>query len=143
MNCHDLDTEGLRHIVHLFPDLTSIGMVSGPLGPWSKVCVDSFVEISQLRRLQLVDLLGLGNITADQSEALERAIRADQELGLLQPEVRRRLPMLHNGTCIRIGSSYHQVFSGIAPGEQLELAIERYWDQQRAKLVQSWCCAVS
>ena len=90
-------------------------MISGPLGPWPKVCVDSFVEISQWRRLDLVYLSGLGNITADQAEALERAIRAEQELGLLQPQVRLRLTMLHNGTCIqlRIGSLYHQVLVGL------------------------------
>ena len=31
VNCHDLDTESLRQIVHLFPDLTRIGTVSGAL----------------------------------------------------------------------------------------------------------------
>jgi len=132
VNCHDLDTESLRHIVHLFPDLTRIGTVSAPLAPWPKVCVDSFVEISKLRKLELVDLSGLDTIPADQAEALECAIRAQQELGLMQPEVRLGLPILHNGTCIqlRIGSSHHQVFSGTAPGEQLELAIDRHWVQQ-------------
>ena len=131
VRCYDLDMEGLRHIVHLFPELTSIGIVTDALGPWSKVGVDSFVEISQLRKLELVDLSGLCDITADQ------AIRAQQELGLLQPDIRLRLAkmMPHNSTCIqlRIGSSHHQRFSGTAPGEQLEVAIERYWQQQRTK----------
>ncbi len=63
---------------------------------------------------------------------MERAIRAQQELGLLQPEIKLCLPILLNGTCIElwIGSSHHQVLSGTAPGEQLKLAIGRYWDQQ-------------
>ncbi len=147
VNCHDLHTEGLRHIVHIFPDLTRIGMVSGPLAPWPKVCVDSFVEISQLRRLELVDLSGpglgrgLGNITVDQAEALECAIRAQQELGLLQPGVRLRLSKMmphHNDIHfqIRISSSYHQVLRGTAPGGRLERAIERYWVQQLAATCQ-------
>ena len=126
-----LYTEGLKHIVHLFPDLTSLGMLSDQthsgheaLRSWPNVCVDSFVEISQLRKLESVDLSGLGSITVGQAKALERAIRAQQELGLLQPSVILRLPkkMPHKGTCpqYQIGSSHHQLLcSGTAPGEQL------------------------
>ncbi len=109
----------------------------GPYGP--VVCVDSFVEISQLRKLELVDLSGLDHITADQVEALERAIRAQQELGLLQPDVTLNLQvpnkMHHNSDYVYflVDSSQHQVFSGTKPDEQLEVAIERYFHQQRVK----------
>ena len=83
----------MKQIVYIFPNLTSIGMIgTDPLERWPKVCVDSFVEVSQLRKLRLVDLSGLGNFTADQAGALERAIRAQQELGLLQPVVELCLP---------------------------------------------------
>jgi len=74
VSCCDLDNEGLSHIVCVFPALTSIGMVKDSQGPWPKVRIDSFVEISQLSKLELVDLSGLANITAGQAEALERAI---------------------------------------------------------------------
>ena len=95
----DLDNEGLSHIVCVFPALTSIGMVKDSQGPWPKVRIDSFVEISQFHKLELVDLSGLANITAGQAEALERAIRAQQELGLLQRDVRFRLPKVpYDGT---------------------------------------------
>ncbi len=76
----------------------------GPYGP--VVCVDSFVEISQLRKLELVDLSGLDHITADQVEALEHAIRAQQNLGLLQPNFRLCLHMPkvipHNEICVQL-----------------------------------------
>ena len=105
-------------------------MISNSLARWSKVCVDSFVELSQLRKLKLVDLSGLGNFTADQAGALERAIRAQQELSLLQPDVELRLPKMipHGGICFQlwIDSSYQQVTSRTQPGEQVEVAIERY-----------------
>ena len=137
--CRRLGTEGLRHIVRVFPNLTSIGMVTklDIQAPWPMVCIDSFVEISQLRKLELVDLSGLINITADQAEALECAIRAQQELGLLQPIVRLFLPnrSTHNGTCIHlwINSSHQQVFSRTEPDEELDVAIERYQHRQRVK----------
>jgi len=44
--------------VCVFPNLTSVGMVTDSQAPWPKVCIDSFVEISQLRKLELVDLSG-------------------------------------------------------------------------------------
>ena len=135
VSCCDLDNEGLRHIVCVFPDLTSIEMVKDSKGPWPKVRIDSFVEISQLRKLELIDLSGLANITAGQAEALERAIRAQQELGLLQRDVRFRLPKTpYDGTCTQlwVDLSQQQFFSGIEPGEQLEVALERYCPQQRA-----------
>ena len=101
------------------------------------MCVDSFVEASQLRKLRLVDFTRLGNFTADQAEALERAIRAQQELGLLQPDVELCLPKMipHGDTCIQlyIDSSYQQVFSRTKPGEPVEVAIERCCRQQRVK----------
>jgi len=137
VGCCQLGTEGLRHIVRVFPNLTSVGMVTDSQAPWPKVCIDSFVEISQLRKLELVDLSGLAHITAHQAEALERAIRAQQELGLLQPDVRLCLPKMftQNGTCIQlwIDSSHQQVFSRTEPGEQLDVAIDRYWHQQHVK----------
>ncbi len=56
---------------------------------------------------------------------------------MLQPDVRLRLPKMftHNGTCIQlwIDSSHQRVFSRTEPGEQLDVAIERYWHQQRVK----------
>ena len=91
--CHQLGTEGLKHIVHVFPNLTSIGMMTqSELSFKPKVHIDSFVEISQWRKLELVDLSGLDYISAAQAEALKRAIRAQQELGLLQPTVELFLP---------------------------------------------------
>jgi len=140
--CYDLDTAGLRHIVCVFPELTSIRMVAEPkehLVPWPVERVDSFVEISQLRKLELVDLSGLGNITADQAEALKCAIRAQQELGLLQPNVRLVLQVCQDDVsrrcCVHLffNSSQRQVFSETKPNEQLEVAFERYLHQQRAK----------
>ncbi len=137
VSCCDLDAQGLKHIVCIFPNLTSIGMITDSLARWPKVCVDSFVEVSQLRKLRLVDLTGLGSFTADQAEALERAIRAQQELGLLQPDVELRLPKMlpHGDTCIQlyIDSSYQQVFSRTKPGERVEVAVERCCRQQRVK----------
>lgn len=135
VNCHDLDTEGLRHIVHIFPDLTRIGMLSAPqaswpLAPWPKVCVDSLVEISQLRRLELVGLSRLGTVAVGHAAPLERAIRAQQELGCSQMLDCLSFWMPHNYPCtqvrFRISPSDHQVFSGTAPGlgERLERAIE-------------------
>ena len=136
--CHDLDTEDLRHIVCVFPNLTSICIsaeseVRRPMG-----CVDSFVALSQMRKLKLLDLSGLDHITADQVEALERAIRAQQNLGLLQPNFRLCLHMPkvipHNEICVQllIDSSHNQlVFSGTKPGEQLEVAFERYLHRHR------------
>ena len=134
VSCCDLDNEGLRHIVCGFPHLTSIGMVKESKGSWPKVCIDNFVEISQLRKLELVDLSGLANITAGQAEALERAIRAQQELGLLLRDVRFCLSKNpYDGTCTQlwIDFSKQQFFSRIEPGEQLEVALERYCHQQR------------
>ena len=134
--CRQLGTEGLKHIVHVFPNLTGIGMITES-GLQPMVPIDSFVEISQLRKLELVDLSGLDHITADQAEALERAIRAQQELGLLQPTVRLRLPkrFTYNSTCfhLRTNSSHQQVFDKIEPYEILDVAIERYWRRQRVK----------
>ena len=88
-----------------------------------------------MRRLELVDLSGLANITADQAEALEGAIRAQQELGLLQQDVRLCLPKIpYDGTCTQlwIDFSQQQFFCGIEPDEQLEVALELYCHQQRA-----------
>ena len=67
--------------------MLSAPQASWPLAPWPKVCVDSFVEISQLRRLELVGLSRLGTVAVGHAAPLERAIRAQQELGLLQPNV--------------------------------------------------------
>ncbi len=92
---------------------------------------------SQLRKLEVVDLSGLDNITADQFEALEDAVRAQQELGLLPPDVKIVLnvpnKMHHNGGCVQflINSSHHQVFSGTQPDVQVEVAIEPYLHQQK------------
>ena len=137
VSCCDLDTQGLKHIVYIFPNLTSIGMITDSLTRWPKVCVDSFVEVSQLRKLRLVDLTGLGNFTADQAGALERAIQSQQELGLLQSVVKLLLPKMipHGDTCIQLymDSSHQQVFSRTKPGERVEVAVERYCRQQRVK----------
>lgn len=101
--------------------------------------IDNFVEISQLRKLEVVDLSGLNRITADQVRALECASRAQQELGLLQPDVALMLQVpnkMHpNSRCVQflVRSSHHQVFSGTKPDEQLEVAIERYLHQQHVK----------
>ena len=135
VSCCDLDTEGLRHIVCVFSNLTSIGMVKDSQGRWPRVRIDSFVEISQLRKLELVDLSGLASITADQAQVLEHAIRGQQELGLLQRDVRLRLPRIpYDGTCTQlwINSSHQHFFGGIEPGEQLDVALERYCHQQQA-----------
>jgi len=137
--CRDLDTEGLRHIVCVFPNLTSISMSAESQAPWpiATGCIDSFIELSQLRKLELLDLSGLDHITADQVEALERAIRAQQELGLLQPNFRLCLQMPkvipHNELCFQllIDSSH----------DQLDVAFERYLHRHRvsagAQLVQN------
>jgi len=137
--CRLLGTDGLRHIVHVFPNLTSIGIIteSDLQAPWPKACIDSFVDICQLRKLELLDLSGLAHITAHQAAALEHAIRAQQKLGLLQPIVNLCLPKrpTDNGTCIHllIDSSHQQVFSRTEPGEQLGVFVERYWRQKRVK----------
>ena len=108
--------------------------------PWPIAvgCIDSFIELSQLRKLELLDLSGLDHITADQVEALERAIRAQQELGLLQPNLRLCLQMPkvipHNELCFQllIDSSHDQlVFCGTKPGEQLDVVFERYLHRHR------------
>ncbi len=137
--CHGLDTEGWRHIVRISPNLTSISMSDESQVPSLMGGIDKFVEYSQWRKLDVVNLSGLDRITADQVEALECAIRAQQELGLLQPDVTLILQVpnkMHpNGHCVQflVDSSHHQVFSGTKPNEQLEVAMERYLHQQRVK----------
>ncbi len=138
--CRDLDTEGLRHIVCVFPNLTSMSMSAESQAPWPIGCTDSFVELSQLRKLELLNLSGLDHITADQAEALERAIRAQQELGLLQPNLRLclQIPKVtpDKELCVQllIDSSNDQlVFSGTKSGEQLDVAFERYLHRRRVK----------
>ena len=111
--CRQLRTEGLRHPVHVFPNLTSSGMVTevdfSMTWPRARASIDSFVDISQLHKLKLVDLSGLANITAGQAGALERAIKAQQELGLLQPAVRLYLPIGKERE--RDGSRDYKVYS--------------------------------
>ncbi len=117
--------------------------------PWPRVSIDSFVEISQLRKLELVDLSGLVRVTVGRAKALECAIRAQQELGLLQPGIRLYLPnrkkrdidpeitmSTHDDSCIHlcIDSSHQHVFSRTQSGDGLDAyhAVQWYQDQRRA-----------
>ncbi len=80
--CRQLRTEGLRHLVHVFSNLTRIGLFTEAdfSMPWPRVSIDSFVEISQLRKLELVDLSGLVRVTVGQAKALESALEPNKSL---------------------------------------------------------------
>ena len=118
------------------------GLAPGNADRRKSFFIHGFVDICELRKLELLDLSGLAHITAHQAAALEHAIRARQKLGLLQPIVNLCLPKrpTDNGTCIHllIDSSHQQVFSRTEPGEQLGVFVERYWRQKRVK---AWCKA--